>query len=313
MCDNASVRTVRPSLLLLGATAMAWGTGCGGGGNNPDAAPSGEVAAEVSSGSPYCTDKPALPGMTDVSGTWVIRAVATQIVTAPIVNTLRPQTVFYILTSLAQSGTSVIATGWYCDRAEIDQPGSLTTVVIPDQWAHTEKPVSRVGTFAVDASGVPILTFPTLVELAGAVADATTDALPVDVSDPRVIDEDHDGHPGITVTLTGVVSGSLYVVQRQTTAIAAIPVASDRFEGKLDFTSEQKVLDSTSPVLTSLYGQAVASPDTTPCSSTFTMVKVADLAGPGGLDASAIDASSPDGGGTLGCAWVRANEAALFP
>jgi hypothetical protein len=355
MRETARTRIVRPSFLLLGATAIAWGGACsdnaaapspsdaGGVGNNPDAAlsspdvgggendaallppdaeggqngPDGAVsppdgAGPATAATEYCANSPGLTGLTGLSGLWVIRAQATQIIDAPLVGTLRPQTIFYVLATLTQSGTDVVATGRYCDRAEIDQPGSLTTVVVPYQWAHTEKPLNRTGRLVAGGDGVSVLTFPTLVEFAGMVPDLSTNPLPTSPTDPRVIDEDNDGHPGITINLAGAVQGSVYAVQRQTTAIVAIPVAADRFEGKLDFLSEQKVLDSTSPLITSLYGQAVASVDPTPCSSTFAMVKVADAPGSGMLDASA-GAASPDGGGALGCEWVRANETRLFP
>jgi hypothetical protein len=328
MHRNAFSSKYRASRHFLLITVGAWIAGCGSnnGNGSPDTAippaldgaalgpdegaADGGVSAEVAplqeAGSApvsYCTSKPALPTVTNVSGTWVVRAHASQVVTAPILGKpIYPETLFYMLITLTQSGTDIVADGRYCDRTEIDQPGSLITVVLPDKWAHTEKLVRRPGKLVVGADGIPVLSFPTLVELAGAVADATTDQVPTSVTDPRVIDEDNDGHPGITINLTGTLTGSLYSVQRQTTAIAAIPVASDRFEGTLDFTSEQKVLDSSPALITQLYGQAVSYPDPALCSSTFAMVKVAD--------ATTVDAGS---GSAVSCEWVRANEAVLFP
>lgn len=248
----------------------------------------------------YCTSKPAIPTVTNVSGTWVIRALATQQVSV-IGMILHPQTLFYMVTTMSQSGTTVTASGFYCDRAEIDQPGSLVTVVMPDKWAHTEKVMNRSGTLAVGTAGVPILSFGPLVELAGALPAPDTDALPSTTTDPRVIDEDQDGHPGLTVNVTGTVTGSLYSVQRQVTSIAAIPVAADRFEGALAFSSEQKVLDSTPPQLTNLYANATTVTDPSPCSSTFAMVKVAEAT------------ATLDAGPAVSCEWVRQNEAVLFP
>lgn len=248
----------------------------------------------------YCTSKPAIPAVTSISGTWVIRALATQQVSV-LGTVLHPQTLFYMLTTMSQSGDKVTANGFYCDRAEIDQPGSLVTVIVPDKWAHTEKVVNRTGTLTVGADRVPLLNFGPLVELAGAVAGPDTDAVPATLSDPRVIDEDQDGHPGITINVTGMATGSLYSVQRQVTSIAAIPVAADRFEGTLSFGSEQKVLDSNPTGLTTLYATAQASTDPTPCASTFTMVKVAEAT------------ASVDAGPAVSCEWVRQNEAVLFP
>ncbi len=248
----------------------------------------------------YCTSKPAIPTVTSISGTWVIRAVATQLVSV-LGGTLRPQTLFYMVTTMSQAGDKVTASGFYCDRAQIDQPGSMVAVIMPDKWAHTEKVVNRSGTLTVGADHVPLLQFAPLVELAGAVPGPDTDAVPTTLDDPRVIDEDQDGHPGITINVTGLATGSLYAVQRQVTAIAAIPVATDRFEGTLTFSSEQKVLDSNPAGLTVIYATAQATTDSTPCASNFSMVKVAE------------SATSIDAGPAVSCAWVRDNEGVLFP
>jgi hypothetical protein len=271
------------------------------GGASLDLSESQEAGQAQDVGAPsvsYCTDKTALPSVTTVSGTWVIRALASQQVQA-LGTTLHPQTLFYILATMTQSGSTVVADGTYCDRAEIDQPGSLVRVIVPDKWAHTEKVMKRSGTLAVGAGGIPVLAFPPLVELAGAVPGPDTDQLPTTADDPRVVDEDLDGNPGITINVTGVVSGSIYSVQRQVTSVAAIPVAADRFEGALTFVSEQKILASNPSSLLPLYSSATAYSETTPCASTFAMVKVAEVGAAGGAG--------------LDCAWVRSNEAALFP
>jgi hypothetical protein len=254
----------------------------------------------------YCTSKPALPSVTDITGTWVLRALGTQAVSA-LGTKLHPKSVFYILTTITQSGSAVAANGHYCDRTEIDEASSGVTVIIPDKWAHTEKVMNRSGTLAVGADGVPVLNFPSLVEFAGARMSADTDPLPTTATDARVIDEDLDGNPGITVSVTGLVAGRLYSVQRQTTSIAAVAVAADRFEGVLSFKSEQNVIGSSPATLQAFYASAVAAPDTTPCSSTFGMVRVADA--PATPGAPVMD----KGGTPIDCTWVRAQEATLFP
>ncbi len=297
------------------------GAGCGGGGSNPDAG-GGEAAASAveaaGASSPYCTSKPALASVQDISGTWVVRVVGSQHVKA-IGTDLYPKSVFTILTTISQTDTEIIADGRYCDRTEIDAPGALVPVIIPDKWAHTEKPIHRTGKFIPGSDGVSVLNFPDTTEVAGAVLASDTDPLPTEPTESTVIDEDNDGHPGITVNLGGIAPGSLYSVQKQITSVVAVPVASDRLEGALTFTSSQVVLDSNPSSLKDLYASSITSPDLTTCSSTFAMVKVGGLPAVdgGAVDASSIDAGDVDGGaadvGGLSCAWVRANEAVLFP
>lgn len=310
MCKYASISKTGVACSFAVAVIVSV-TGCGSNSSKPIVDPDASTEAQDGgqaheAGSPaatYCTDKTALASAIPISGSWVIRALASQQVTA-LGTTLHPKTLFYMLTTMTQSGSTVVANGHYCDRAEIDQPGSMVTVVMPDKWAHTEKPVNRTGTLAVGADGIPALSFPALVEFAGALPGTDTDQLPTTVDDPRVIDEDLDGNPGITINVTGLVLGSLYSVQRQVTSITATAVAGDRFQGTLTFVSDQRVLGSNPTTLTQLYSSAKAYPETDPSASTFAMVKVADtdvgVAGPGGCV-------------PVDCAWVRSNEAVLFP
>jgi hypothetical protein len=306
------------------------GAGCGGGGSNPDASTTEAAASAVEAVAPlpYCTDKPALANVTDLSGTWVARVQGAQNVTAAAVGQLRTESAFYLLVTIGQTGTALVLDGRYCDRVEKDQSKPLVpVVVIPDAWAHTEKTLHRTGSFAMGADGYAIMSLPPATEIAGAVlADPISDPLPITADDPRVIDEDKDGHPGITVQLTGTsISGELYSVQRQVTSVQAIAVAADRLMGTLGFDSTQNVIASNPPTLMSLYAQPGTStvPDTT-CNSNFAMVRISralsvdgGLVDGGPIDAGALDADAADGGanepGAISCAWVRANEAALFP
>jgi hypothetical protein len=212
--------------------------------------------------------------------------------------------------------------GHYCDRGEEDPPNA-TQVTIPDAWAHTEKPIHRTGTYAVAASGAPVLSIPSDeaaggVEVAGAVlASPASDPLPASADDPRVIDEDHDGIPGITVQLNGLaIHGTLFSVQRQSTAVTASPVNGSRLSGTMVFLSTQNVLGSVPSGIADLYKMAVTSPDPDVTHSTFAMVTSADA------PASSVDGGEIDGGGAANadasaampsCAEIRAAEACLFP
>jgi hypothetical protein len=247
----------------------------------------------------YCTSKPVQASVTNVSGTWVVRTIGAIVVNAPIIGVVHQQIVLTLLVDVSQQGTNLVADGRYCNRQQKSDPGALTQVIIPDAWAHTETPLQRPGTFAVASDGAPVVIFTTMAETMGAVLTSPgTEPLPTAADDPRVIDQDNDGNPGITVSLTGLgISGQLYAVQRQITSFAGIPVSQNRIEGAVTFSTEQNVLDSNPPSLATLYAQAGQSgADPTVCSSTFTMIKVADAAD----------------GGAVTCAWVRANEAALI-
>jgi len=316
---------------LLCFTLVGFLAGCGGGGSSstPDAQVVADAAPDAGGAnaqdtavetSPYCTSKPALASVTDLSGTWVVRMVGSQIVSPGFVSPFGTQSFFYLLMTIKQTGTDVVADGRYCNRIEIDSPKSIAPVTISEAWAHTEKSIHRTGTFAPVNDGTPVLNFTPSVEVAGAVINPSIETLPTSATDPRVIDEDGDGHPGITVTLSGsMVSGSLYSAQEQTTSVLAIAVAPDRVEGSLAFSSIQNVLGSNPASLSdpkSLVGAALTKPGTTTtdpvlCNSTFVMVKIATAPVGGGADGGGVDGGGVDGG-TLSCEWVRANEDSLF-
>lgn len=269
--------------------------------------------------SPFCTSKTEQPSLKDLTGTWVARVTGAQLVVAPIISPVHNKYIFHILLSIRQNGTAIVADGKYCDRTESSPAGAVVAVVIPTPWAHTEKLVHRTGSYGLTSDGHQVLTFDQATEIAGAVLASPTDSLPTDVSDSRVIDEDNDGYPGITIALSGQsYAGSLYVVQAQTTAVSAILVDVNRLEGALTFSSAQVVMASDPTSIKTLFAQTQTSTDPTVCSSSFAMVKVAEASA---LDGGAIDASvaaldggaGVDGGGGIGCEWVRANEAVLFP
>ena len=256
--------------------------------------------------------------MPDLSGTWVMRLTGSQAVSAPIVGIVHTKSEFYILATLAQNGTDWVANGRYCDRVEKDPSTNIVQVIIPAPWAHTEKPVTRSGgKLALASDGTWVLTFPRLVETAGAVLASDSDPLPTAVDDPKVIDEDGDGHPGITVGLSGQsFSGDLYSVQKQMTSITAIAVAQDRVEGALEYSSLQNVLSSNPPNLVALYPQnQPPASDPVLCNSGFAMVRIASAGtvDGGAVDAAALDAGADTDGGSVTCEWVRANEGVLFP
>jgi hypothetical protein len=322
---------MRKSLLCTALAAFV--SGCGGGGASPglqaaDAASAADGGGGASldlhpitdgAGTPetaggtstYCTSKPALASVKDLSGIWVVRMVGSQVVSPGFVSPYSTQSIFYLLLTINQTGTDVVADGRYCDRTEIDPPNSMAPVKIPAAWAHTEKAVHRTGTFAPGSDGTSVLSFSPKVEVAGAILDPAAPTLPTSATELGVVDEDGDGHPGITVTLNGALaSGSLYVVQEQTTSVLAIAVAPDRVEGTLAFSSIQNVLGSNPASLSdpkTLVGAAVTKPGTTHpdptlCNSSFAMVKIADVPGSAGVA----------DGGAVGCEWVRENEDRLF-
>ena len=283
--------------------------GCGSGTSGGDAGPAAAVDAGGGTSANICPDNggvapmictcnPALATVTDLTGTWVLQTIGAQTVQAPLYSTpFHLKSIGVSLVQVQQTGNDVVISGQYCDRIQQDDPKNPGPVIVIDAWRLTPTPVQRSGTFAPDDSGQWVLASPTVVEVAGAnLANPATDPLPTDPNDPLVVDSDHDGFPGISIGLGGLIPGVLRSVQRQTSALRGVAVAADRIEGGMAYTSDQSVLASDPANLKTFYEAATAFSDPAACSSSFVMVKVPDS-----VDSTLVD-----------CAWVRGQEAALL-
>ena len=179
-----------------------------------------------------------------------------------------------LLASVTQTGTDITITAAYCDQVADTDSTALAYVIIPDSYVKSLKPFVGTGTYAMGSAGADVLLVPNIVEVQGAtLTNPASDPLPTDPNDPAVIDQDQDGNPGITIKLGGIVSGDLYVVQRQKSDLTGIAVSSDRIEGQYGFTSEQNILASNPTTLKTLAAQtAITDPNL--CASTFVMARV---------------------------------------
>lgn len=80
--------------------------------------------------------------------------------------------------------------------------------------------------------------------------DPANETLPTDPGDPRIVDDDGDGSPGITVTIqvSPELVGELYIARREIFAYEATMTAPDRFEGTVTDESEQLVIGASDPL-----------------------------------------------------------------
>lgn len=131
------------------------------------------------------------------------------------------------------------------------------------------------------------LVAPSFIELRGVVLDDEGEPLPTEPDDPRVLDLDEDGHPGLTVRVAGLIDGEVYLVQRQTSDLDGV-LEGDRLDGLVGWLTEESVLGSDNPALAM---GAPLVPDPDPAASTFRSTRIS---------------SERD------CAWILANTEALF-
>ncbi|MDW3213367.1 MAG: hypothetical protein R8G01_05175 [Ilumatobacteraceae bacterium] len=95
--------------------------------------------------------------------------------------------------------------------------------------------------------------------------DPANESLPTDPTDPRIVDDDGDGQPGITVTIrvSDDLSGELYIARREVFAYEAELVEPDRLVGTVTDDSEQLVIGASDPIFASSDANWAQHPDLT--------------------------------------------------
>ncbi len=140
----------------------------------------------------------------------------------------------------------------FCDQ--------ISAVDIPGGMGETEQPAAtRAGIGAIpvelslDEGGAP-----TAQEVAWTwgiqdMEDPFTDALPESAEDPRVWDQDEDGHPGVTVHVVAP-EGDRYMVRRAIWSLGAGTPSEDGLwiSGGLTFVIHEGAIGASSPILESV-------------------------------------------------------------
>jgi hypothetical protein len=173
------------------------------------------------------------------------------------------------LHDVKHEGSRLEGDGALCS-VDIENGTALVTTELPKALQRVlPPPTIKARLLEVDGELRLVSTKQTVV-VGAKLEDAHRETLPSKASDPRVVDLDGDGHPGVTVRIGGLVSGDMYVVQRTWTKL--IGTSNGRgFDGRLAFGIEQVVLGATS-------GRLTAPPESKPLAtkSTFRLERVSD-------------------------------------
>jgi hypothetical protein len=97
--------------------------------------------------------------------------------------------------------------------------------------------------------------------------DPANETLPTDPHDPRIIDADGDGNPGVTsaVRVSADLQGEIYLARREIFAYDVTQVDPDRLEGTITDNSEQLILGASNDAfLTSAQWVQIDDPDRNP-------------------------------------------------
>jgi hypothetical protein len=262
--------TVR-GISITFVSALLWSTGCGNGPNGgaPDANTSGIDA--------YYTPAdagPVGPADGDGSGTWAMLTITLAQVQGFGGAQVARST---FLQEMTQTETELSGTETMCSL-EIDSVDGYTQTRVTPDFIASIPPEERTGRITPDGAGGYDYVADKIYILRGVtLEDEANDPLPTDPEDPRIGDWDGDDNPGVTLLITGLLSGKAYVIQRDHTRSDGKQVNANRIEGLITWGGEQVYLGSDPEAIADLASEAFPDPD--PNEHTFQLVRIPPDAG----------------------------------
>lgn len=184
----------------------------------------------------------------DLSGTWAHLHVKASVGNYPMVGPVDERTTTLYRATLTQDGERVT---WVLRTCAVlsENTSGLVQTFVPERLIDSLPEQTASARLTRTAAGF-VLERDRLYELQGVrLEDVENEALPTSADDPRVYDQDGDGQPGVTVMVSGLMDGSVYVIQRLWTALAGLTVGADTLDGPLSWHQEQNILGADPPGL----------------------------------------------------------------
>ncbi len=187
-------------------------------------------------------------GERDFSGTYVLIQESVSRTKLPVVADILTTTRTISLQKLSHQGERLVGDGEVCELT-MSSSSDLVLTEIPLGFRRA-LPKTRIDAKLTKRDGVVHFFQAPRTLVLGAKLASARDELPETPADKRVWDQDKDGHPGMTVKVSGLVSGDVYVASRSTSSLEGKFVGGE-FRGALRFRSEERILDATHPFLRS--------------------------------------------------------------
>ena len=154
----------------------------------------------------------------------------------------------YGFTDLAMEDGSLMATESFCHAEHRgDQPIETT---ISDAATSAIKPIAAKVDVSLRNGKLHLQRPPTPTGIGIEFADPANDALPTDPNDPRTVDDDGDGNPGITVHIkvTEEFQGDLYIARREIFQYEVTQQKNLSMIGTVTDNSEELIIGASNPI-----------------------------------------------------------------
>ncbi len=206
-----------------------------------------------------------------ISGVWAEKWVNASIDKVPILGQVAATTTTYLRLQVYETSGNVTAQAETC-ALDIDGGTDVVKSIAPDALIRSLGISTRKATLT-EENGTLVYRQSECVELRGVrLTTPSTEALPTSPDDPRVYDQDGDGKPGITVRVTGLIDGEVYLCQRDLHFRDGRVVGKDTIRGLTAWTRHQSYLGSDNQVLNDNPVESSTNPD--PSLSYFVMHRI---------------------------------------
>lgn len=183
----------------------------------------------------------------DLTGTWAQQVVHRSLSAVPVVGDVASETTTRLLVTLLQQGDEVRASAKVCGM-RIDG-SKLVRTSIPPALVRA-MPEQRWKTQLVMEAGAAQLAPWARWDVLGARLSAPdSEKLPTESGDARVVDQDGDGKPGVTVAVRGMIDGEIFVTQKGWSELRPERVTADSISGTVRWRQTQTILGASSRLL----------------------------------------------------------------
>ena len=242
-----------------------------------DTAAPADIVADASPVTPDTSVAPedtAGPTASQFVGRWALRYWVNTLTEVPVVGgTMETKVLTLGIVEITDTDTGLNLANETCSVEMISEEGALAETILPDAFVNSIPVANRPAVLTDDGAGFFCDTF---YEVRGAnLEDLANEALPTEPNDPRVFDQDGDGHPGMTISVTGLADGDIYLVQRGWNKLQTTSSDGTRIFGTTEWGDEQSYLDASSLILKSL--TPVSWPDPDPSKHGWELVYAPDI------------------------------------
>ena len=207
----------------------------------------------------------------NLTGTWAQRQVTTSLASAPFVGDIHTTTTTLLRVEMVQQGASVSTQVRVCD-IQTASTGSVQST-ISDAYIEAIDLSQRQAWVRQSGDEFRFFQEPSFRVLGATLENPAVDPLPDTTDDTRLIDQDSDGHLGVTITVAGPIDGAIYIVQRVSNVLCGDVVDGETLFGTVSWEIEQFTIGA-SNFLLDRPSDSIPNPD--PALNTFEARRIDD-------------------------------------